>query len=289
LAETAKPILPMPELASHEIERAVRPFATRVRRVRQHVLDAPIDVLSWRQALDTIAGWATRRESRVVCICNAHSVVTATNDPAFRQVVESADMATADGMSVVWMLRRLGFGTQPRIDGPELMWRYCAEAERRGERVFLYGNTDDTLVALRARLADAFPGLQVVGALAPPFRDLEADEDDAIVERIADSGAQVVFVSLGCPKQEHWMHAHRGRIPAVMIGVGAAFDFHSGAVNRAPGWMQSAGLEWLHRLFTEPRRLWRRYLVTNSQYVYGAARQLARERRRRDGAPSVTR
>jgi N-acetylglucosaminyldiphosphoundecaprenol N-acetyl-beta-D-mannosaminyltransferase len=275
----------MRDLASPDITRRIAPAMTRAQRVRQRVLDAPIDVLSWRQALDTIAGWASRRESRVVCICNAHSVVTASNDPGFRRVIESADMATADGMPVVWMLRRLGFATQPRIDGPELMWRYCEEAQHRGERIFLYGNTDATLATLRSRLAESFPRLHVVGALSPPFRELDAAEDEAIVTTIAASGAQVVFVSLGCPKQERWMEAHRGRIPAVMIGVGAAFDFHAGTVQRAPPWMQSRGLEWLHRLFAEPRRLWRRYLVTNSQYVWGAARQLA-TRRRQQAHPS---
>jgi N-acetylglucosaminyldiphosphoundecaprenol N-acetyl-beta-D-mannosaminyltransferase len=243
-------------------------------RLRQLVLDAPIDVLGWRQALDTIASWASRRESRMVCICNAHSVVTASSDPGYRAVIEAADMATADGMPVVWMLRRLGFPTQPRLDGPDLMWRYCAEAARRGERIFLYGNTPATLAALEQRLRQAFPSLALVGSISPPFRELSAEEDERIVQRIERSGAQVVFVSLGCPKQERWMHAHLGRIHAVMVGVGAAFDFHAGTVRRAPRWMQASGLEWLHRLCAEPRRLWRRYLVTNSRYVAGAARQL---------------
>jgi N-acetylglucosaminyldiphosphoundecaprenol N-acetyl-beta-D-mannosaminyltransferase len=248
-------------------------------RVRQQVLDAPIDVLTWRQALDSIAGWAARRESRVVCICNAHSVVSASQDDDFRTVLEHADMATPDGMPVAWMLRRLGFASQDRIDGPELMWRYCAEAQVRGERIFLYGSTDDTLCRLTQRLAAAFPALQIAGAHSPPFRPLEPEEDAAVVRRINESGAQVVFVSLGCPKQEFWMHDHRHRVRAVMIGVGAAFDFHAGIVQRAPVWMQTSGLEWLHRLWTEPRRLWRRYLVSNTRYVVGAARQLIGRRR----------
>ena len=254
----------------------VSPAAPPSRRIRQQVIDAPIDVLDWPRALDVIAGWAARRESRVVCICNAHSVVTASQDPVFRNIIESADMATADGMPVVWMLRRLGFAWQPRLDGPELMWRSCAQAARRGDRVFLYGNTPETLAALERRLREAFPSLVLVGAISPPFRELDPAEDERNVQQIARSGAQLVFVSLGCPRQERWMHAHRGRIDAVMVGVGAAFDFHAGTVRRAPPWMQASGLEWLHRLLAEPRRLWRRYLVTNSLYLAGAARQLLR-------------
>ena len=183
-------------------------------------------------------------------------------------------MATPDGAPVAWMLRRLGFAGQARINGPDLMWKYCAEAALRGDAIYLYGGTQATLDTLVARLTGAFPGLRIAGAESPPFRTLTSDEDAAAVARINRSGAGVVFVSLGCPKQELWMAAHRGRVQAVMIGVGAAFDYHAGTISRAPVWMQHAGLEWLHRLASEPRRLWRRYLVTNTLFVIGAARQL---------------
>lgn len=242
------------------------------------VLAASIDAVRWDAALSRIAGWAAQHESRYVCICNAHSVVTAGQDPAFGQVIAQADMATPDGAPVAWMLRRLGFKSQQRINGPDLMWKYCAQAAQRGESIYLYGGTPETLVTLQARLAREFSGLQVVGAFSPPFRTLTAAEDAAAVERINASGAGTVWVSLGCPKQELWMAAHRGRVHAVMVGVGAAFDYHAGTIQRAPLWIQNAGLEWLHRLVSEPRRLWKRYLVTNTLFVLGAARQLVQRR-----------
>lgn len=248
-------------------------------RVTGRVLGAPIDVLTWDLAVDRIAGWAARHESRYVCICNAHSVVTATQDPRFAQAVAEADMATADGAPVAWMLRRLGHRQQEAINGPDLMLRCCERAAATGEPIFLLGGTEQTLALLRERLPARFPGLRIAGAISPPFRPLSDAEDREIVDAINASGAGTVWVGLGCPKQELWMAAHRGRVHAVMLGVGAAFDFHAGTVPRAPLWMRRRGLEWLHRLLSEPRRLWRRYLVTNTLFIVGALRQLVAGRR----------
>jgi N-acetylglucosaminyldiphosphoundecaprenol N-acetyl-beta-D-mannosaminyltransferase len=247
------------------------------------VLGSFIDASAWSVALQRIADWTARRESRYVCICNVHSVVTASRDSAFGWVLNQADMATPDGAPVAWMLRKLGFAGQARINGPDLMWRYCARAAETGQPMFLYGGSAGTLELLQLRLLEQFPGLQFAGAYSPPFRPLTTAEDAAVVERINASGASVVWVSLGCPKQELWMAAHRGRIHAVMVGVGAAFEYHAGTLPRAPLWMQNAGLEWLHRVVSEPRRLWRRYLVTNTLFVWGAFRQLlwGRDRVRR--------
>lgn len=238
------------------------------------VLSAPIDVLTWEHALARISRWAARRESRYVCICNAHAVVTAGQNAAFGRVVKEADMATPDGAPVAWMLRKLGYMDQQRINGPDLMWKYCEQAAKNGESVYLYGSRPETLEILQRRLVEAFPGLRIAGAHSPPFRTATTVEDEADVARINASGAGTVWVSLGCPKQEQWMATHRGRVNAVMIGVGAAFDYHAGTISRAPVWMQNAGLEWLHRLVSEPRRLWKRYLVTNTLFVIGATRQL---------------
>jgi N-acetylglucosaminyldiphosphoundecaprenol N-acetyl-beta-D-mannosaminyltransferase len=166
------------------------------------------------------------------------------------------------------MLRQLGAPEQRRLNGPDLMWRYLALEAPKGGKVYLYGATETTLDRLRARLGREFPGLQVVGAESPPFRPCTPTEDAAQVDRINSSGAHVVFVGLGCPKQEFWMAQHRGRINAVMIGVGAAFDFHAGVQARAPEWMQHHGLEWAYRLVREPRRLWRRYLLTNIPFLF---------------------
>lgn len=238
------------------------------------MLGVPIDAITSHAAVQRLLGWARHRESRVVCICNAHSIVSATQMPAFKAAVEDADLATPDGAPVAWMLRRLGVVGQARVSGPDLMADYFEVAATAGEAIFLFGSTDQTLAALRTELLRRWPTLRIAGSLSPPFRPLQPEEDAEIVRAINDSGASTVWVSLGCPKQELWMAAHRDRVQAVMIGVGAAFDFHAGTVHRAPAWMRANGLEWLHRLYSEPRRLWRRYLVTNTLFVVGAARQL---------------
>lgn len=246
----------------------LQPFSdTLVRRDGKAVLEAFIDALTWEQAIRQIVAWATARESRYVCICNVHSVVTTTRDVEFKIAVNNADMATPDGAPIAWALRRLGHPGQERINGPDLMWRYLAEAERRGQVVFFYGGTEDTLAKLQASLLRAFPRLRIGGLVSPPFRPLSAEEDEAYARQINAAGTAVLFVGIGCPKQEKWMAAHRGRIQAVMVGVGAAFDYHAGTIRRAPPWMQRCGLEWFHRLLSEPRRLWKRYLVTNSIFV----------------------
>ncbi|MHA8018613.1 WecB/TagA/CpsF family glycosyltransferase [Stenotrophomonas hibiscicola] len=238
------------------------------------IVGGSIDALDWFDALSLLASWAANRESRVVCICNAHSVVTARQDKEFAAAVNSADMATPDGAPVAWLMRRLGASGQQRINGPDLMLKYCEAAAKRGESIYLYGGAETTLSILRDELPKRFPGLVIAGSHSPPFRALSEEEDAAIVRDINDSGAGTIWVSLGCPKQEKWMAAHRGRINGVMIGVGAAFDYHAGVISRAPLWMQNNGLEWLHRLASEPRRLWKRYFVTNTLFIWHAARQL---------------
>jgi N-acetylglucosaminyldiphosphoundecaprenol N-acetyl-beta-D-mannosaminyltransferase len=242
------------------------------------VIGSPIDVLTWHGAIDTIRGWAQSHESRVVCICNAHSVVTARSDAEFAEVIRTADIATADGFPVAFMLRRQGHPEQERINGPDLMLRYCTEAAASGESVYLFGGSDSTLLALERALRTKCPGLKIAGMHSPAYRMLTDAEDAAVIADINGSGAGVVWVGLGCPKQEKWMVAHRGRISAVMVGVGAAFDYHAGTLKRAPLWMQRNGLEWFYRLITEPRRLWRRYLVTNTLFIWYATGQLLRRR-----------
>jgi N-acetylglucosaminyldiphosphoundecaprenol N-acetyl-beta-D-mannosaminyltransferase len=245
-----------------------------MRRKVQSVLGATIDAVSWDDALRTITAAGAAHESRYVCICNVHSVVTTTRDPEFRRIVNDSDMATPDGAPIAWALRRLGHPAQERINGPDLMWKYLEQAERCGHIVFFYGSTPSTLDKLCQALYRHFPRLHIGGTHSPPFRTLTAAEDEVETRMINDSGAHVVFVGLGCPKQEKWMAAHRGRVHAVMIGVGAAFDYHAGVLKRAPLWWQRNGLEWLYRLLSEPRRLFMRYLVTNTLFVIGFSRQL---------------
>lgn len=249
-------------------------------RLTGSVLGSMIDVVTFSDAVSRIGGWAQAGESRYVCICNVHSVVTGTRQPKFKQVIDGADMATADGAPVAWMMRRTIGVPQERVSGPDLMLAYCEWASRSGQAIFLLGGMPDTLDKLEAAMLRRFPGLKIAGTYSPPFRALTVEEDESIVAMINDSGASTVWVGLGCPKQEYWMAEHRGRVNAVMIGVGAAFEFHAGTTPRAPKWMQDAGLEWLHRLMSEPRRLWRRYLTTNCAFIVGAARQLMQPRLR---------
>lgn len=248
-------------------------MSDEAKRITERVLGVPIDVIEWEVALDRIMRWGRARESHYVAICNVHVTVTAGRDPAFLRAIEGSDMATPDGAPVAWLMRKLGHRSQQRISGPDVMWELLGRCERESLPVFVYGSTEDTLGKLKANCANAFPRLKLL-VESPPFRALSPEEDEAAVKRIVSSCAGVLFVGLGCPKQELWMHSHRGRIPAVMLGVGAALDFHAGTVSRAPLWMQRNGLEWLHRLLSEPRRLWKRYLITNTLFIIGAARQL---------------
>jgi N-acetylglucosaminyldiphosphoundecaprenol N-acetyl-beta-D-mannosaminyltransferase len=245
----------------------MRELAASPGRIREDVLSVPVDVLSWSEAVECIFGWALRRESRTVCICNVHSVVTARRTPSHADAIRCADLVTPDGAPVAWMLRNKGHSGQERISGPELMWACCGMASKLGTEMSLYGGTPSTLQRLEQRLRAEFQGINIVGAFSPPFRELSADEDAAVVDSINRSGARIVWVGLGCPKQEAWMQAHHRRVNAVMVGVGAAFDFHAGVTKRAPPWMQRNGLEWLHRLSQDPRRLATRYLVGNSIFM----------------------
>ena len=243
-----------------------------------HVIDAPIDQVTWEDAVQRLSSWGENHESRVICICNAHSVVTARQDKEFNQVLNDADMSTPDGAPVAWMIKKLSGQPQARINGPDLMLKYCEHAEKIGQSIYLYGGQESTLNILVDVLKSKYPNLRIAGYLSPPFRELNAEEKQKIIHDINDSGAHTVWVGLGCPKQEKWMYEHKGKINAVMIGVGAAFDYHAGTIKRAPKWMQNSGLEWFHRLCSEPKRLWKRYLVTNTLFIIYAFKQLLLKR-----------
>lgn len=247
-------------------------------RERQEVLGAPIDVVYWGGAVATLLRWAAHGEDRYVCACNVHSVVTAQRHQGLADAVRGADMVLPDGAPVAWLMRKCGYKAQQRVSGPDLMWRYFAAAAPYRESIFLYGGSPVTLERLCSRIHAKFPNLQIAGSHSPPFRNLTPEEDQAVVDLINCSGATTVWISLGCPKQEVWMAEHRGRIKGVLIGVGAAFGFHAGTTKRAPKWMQRLSLEWLHRLLSEPGRLWKRYLSTNTIFVFAALRQLLRRR-----------
>jgi N-acetylglucosaminyldiphosphoundecaprenol N-acetyl-beta-D-mannosaminyltransferase len=242
--------------------------------VRISVLGSPINAIDRSTCLQQVVRWAKAGESRYLCFCNVHSVVSATEDERLAEAIAGADMSLPDGAPVAWSLRHFGAASQERVSGPDTTWDLCRLAELHGLPVFFLGSTEDTLHALCATVSAAFPGLVIAGSYAPPFRPVSADEDAMMVANLNDSGASIFFIGLGCPKQEVWMREHRGRVRGVMLGVGAAFDFHSGMKARAPKWMRSHGLEWLHRLFREPSRLAGRYLVTNTVFVVKMAASL---------------
>jgi N-acetylglucosaminyldiphosphoundecaprenol N-acetyl-beta-D-mannosaminyltransferase len=195
------------------------------------------------------------------------------DSPEFRDCMNAADLVTSDGVPLVWALRRLGVSSATRVYGPDLTPAVLRAADRDGLRVGFYGGSPETLKILTDRVNRDYPGL-VGYHFSPPFRELTPQEDQMIVDRINASGVQILFVGLGCPKQEKWMVAHKDRVRAVMLGVGAAFDFLAGAKAQAPSCLQAAGLEWLFRLFVEPRRLWRRYLKHNPRFVAHFTAQL---------------
>ncbi len=203
-----------------------------------------------------------------------HGLIEACQDSSLNEKIRHFDIVAPDGQPVRWALNRFyGSGLSDRVYGPELMLRLCRQAERERVGVYLYGSQQAVLEQLQDNLLRQFPKLRIVGAESPPFRPLTAEEDQAAVERINDSGAGLIFLGLGCPKQEHFAYDHRERINGVQLCVGAAFDFHAGCKKMAPKWMQRNGLEWAFRLMTEPRRLWKRYLLTNWLFMFKLVQQ----------------
>lgn len=238
-----------------------------------------ITALSWEEAASTIMQWTKEPRSRVVCACNVHSVISANADPELKLALSTADICTPDGAPLAWLMRKIGWPNQQRINGPDLMWKLLRQAEQLKVPIFLLGSTESTLKELEKKLLIAFPRSTLVGVVSPPFHPMTTKEDDELIALILASGARILFVGLGCPKQEKWMATHRQRLPMVMVGVGAAFDYHAGTLERAPIFWQRAGLEWLYRLAMEPKRLGRRYLITNTLFLLALPGQLWRRTR----------
>jgi N-acetylglucosaminyldiphosphoundecaprenol N-acetyl-beta-D-mannosaminyltransferase len=246
------------------------------------VLGVPLALTDYEHTLDWMDEAVAADERGYVCVAATHTVMACQEDAELRAAVLDADFTVPDGQPLVWALRLLGHPLPDRVYGPTLMDAACARAARTGRRFYLYGGRNHGALAELARqLRLRHPGLQIVGGHVPPFRELTADEEAAVAADIARSRADVVWVGIGVPKQEKWMAHMRPRLSApVLVGVGAAFDFHAGLIPQAPAAMQRLGLEWLFRLAQEPRRLWRRYLRYNPRFVAGFARQYARHRLR---------
>jgi len=240
----------------------------------KHILGMRVDRTSYRDAVERVLAWGRNGHSRYICVATVNNVMEAYDSAEFQAIMNQADLVTPDGMPLVWGLRMLGARGATRVYGPDLTPAVLEAAERERLPVGFYGGSPSALEKLRAAVRTRYPGLTIAYALSPPFRPLLPTEDDGIVRQILDAGVRILFIGLSTPKQERWMAAHRGRIPAVMLGVGAAFDFLSGSKRQAPAWMQSHGLEWLFRLGSEPRRLGRRYLKQNPRFAALFAAQL---------------
>jgi len=246
------------------------------------VLGVPLALIDYGRTLDWMDAMVAARARGYVCVAAVHTVMVCQEDAELRDAVLRASFTVPDGQPLVWAMNALGEHLPTRVYGPELMERACARAARTGARVYLYGGrTEGALVQLTLNLRRRHPGLKVVGGWSPPHRALTPGEQAWVAAEIDRVDPDLVFVGIGVPKQEKWMAAMRPQLAApVLLGVGAAFDFHAGLVPQAPGWLQAAGLEWLYRLGQEPRRLWRRYARYNPRFVAGFARQYASHRRR---------
>lgn len=233
---------------------------------KKQALNVAITTGSFAEHVEEICTWGAAHRSAYVCCVNAHMTVEA-RDPGFNAVVNGADMATADGMPVLKALQWFGKVDQERVAGNDLMPALLDAAVAKGLKVFLYGGKEEVLNIIRERASAKYGASPIVGHESPPFRSLSTQEMDEAAARINATGAHIVMVSLGCPKQERWMAAMKGKVNGVMLGLGGAFLLYAGVDSRAPKWMRDLSLEWLYRFALEPRRLWKRYLVTNSIFV----------------------
>lgn len=234
-----------------------------------HVLGVRFDALSVSDVADQVADWASAGDARTVLFSGAHGTIEAQDDPSFRAALNSADLNVPDGMSAVRAMRARGLRQDDRVYGPDTTLAVLQRAAERGLPVALYGSTDRVLALLKERLPARVPALQIADAISPPFRPLTDEEDATYASRLRASGARIVLVGLGCPRQERWCIDQAEAVGAVCLAVGAAFDFHAGLLRQAPRWMQRAGLEWAFRLAVEPRRLWRRYARIVPRFLVG--------------------
>ncbi len=235
---------------------------------RVNVLGVGVSAITLPEAVRILEGWIADGTRRYVCVTGVHGVMESQHDPELRRIHNEAGLVTPDGMPLVWISHLSGHPEVDRVYGPDLMLAFCEASESRGYRHFFYGGGEGVADRLASRLCERFPSLVVAGTLRPPFRPLQPDEDDEAVRCINEARPDVIWVGLSTPKQERWMSTHVGRLTApVLIGVGAAFDFHAGLKRQAPHWIQRSGFEWLFRLGAEPRRLWRRYLANNPRFV----------------------
>jgi N-acetylglucosaminyldiphosphoundecaprenol N-acetyl-beta-D-mannosaminyltransferase len=245
---------------------------------KQNVIGFPVTAVPFNEQIELIVQWAHRRMSKVVCVANVHMLIEAHTNPKFAAVLCNADLVTPDGMPLVWLMNLLGVDHQERVAGMDILLALCDRVSTQDISVFFLGSDPSTLERMQTRLKREFPQLKVAGMEPLPFRPLNAEEDARVIEKINGSGAGIVLVSLGCPKQEIWMNLHKDKIKAVMLGLGGVFPVYAGIHKWAPCWIRKLGLEWLYRLVQEPRRLWKRYYKTIPPFIYLAFKQLLTQR-----------
>ena len=236
---------------------------------RNDICGVPVSSTNIEDACQVIDGWIEAQTKNYVCVAPVSTVVDCQRNVEYRKAVQNADMVTPDGMPLVWLSKLSGDKHIQRTYGPDLMQAFCKYGQEKGRRHFLYGGEEKTCQLLINVLKDKFPDIQIAGKYSPPFRPVHYEEDQEVIDQINDSKADVLWVGLGSPKQDFWMVEHRDKLNApVIVGVGAAFDFIAGIKPQAPKWMQKCGLEWFFRLCSEPKRLWKRYLVGNSLFIF---------------------
>lgn len=232
------------------------------------IVSLKTDILSYKDFVGQILKLAKRKTSSYVCVANVHMCIEAYDDPTFATMVNNADLVTPDGMPLCWALKYLYGVNQERVAGMDLLPDLLKESQKTGLKVFFYGGSDDMQARTKAYVKNHFRELDAVGFYSPPFRALSGEEERDIIDRINESGTQLLFVALGCPKQEKWMASMKGRINCCMVGIGGALPVLIGDQTRAPQWMQRLALEWFYRFCQEPKRLFKRYAYTNSKFLY---------------------
>lgn len=241
---------------------------------RQDLIFTPVSTLTFDDQINLMLSWAKQKQSRMICVANVHMLVEAWKDTHFASLLKQADLVTPDGMPLVWMLKLLGYKQAQRVAGMDIFQAVCQQAAMEKVSIFLLGSSPEVLTKISQRLKTEFPALQIAGTESPPFRPLAPTADMGMVQTINESGAGILFVALGCPKQELWMAQHKDKIQSVMIGVGGVFPVYAGILKETPKLMQNLGLEWLFRLLQEPKRLWKRYATTIPIFIWLMLKQI---------------
>jgi len=241
---------------------------------RARVVSLGVNVCNHDSVIEKVSGLIEQGNGGYVCFSTVHMVMESYDDSVYGAKINDADLIIPDGMPLVWMQKLQGITNAARVRANDLMIMLCDFAEKNNLKVGFYGGTQNVIDEITKRAAKDFPKLQIAYAFSPPFRALTEAEDAEVVKNIEKAGVQILFVGLGCPKQENWMARHKNKTSAVMLGVGASFDFYAGNIKESPRWLGNLGLEWFYRLLQEPKRLWRRYLILNPRFMWLATMQL---------------